>query len=167
MSLLVDFPSSSRQQRSSLRSALRDPAKHRAGISVVFSPVSEAKIVANLSALRDELVYTQDELAAFRHSNRDLVIQRVRASGMTMAEFARRNVSSTEAFTYLSRSTCKEICLRKALQTSSVLAEQNRQRGGGEGGAVNPDKLAEVSRMTSAWARSNASIKGRLHSECP
>ena len=169
MSLLVDFPSSSRQQRSSLRSALRDPAKHRAGIGVVFSLVSEAKIVANLSALRDELFYTQDEFAAFRHNNRDLVIQRVRASGMTMAEFAERNVTSTEAFmgleAYLSRSTSNEICLRKAHQLSSVLAEQNRQQRGGEG-AVNPDKLAKVSRMTSAWARSNASIKGRLHSEC-
>jgi len=88
---------------------------------------------------------------------------------MTMAEFARRNVSSTEAFmgleAYLSRSTCKEICLRKALQTSSVLAEQKRQHE--EEGALDPDKLAEVSRMRSEWARSNAWIKGRMHSECP
>ena len=172
MSLLVDFPSSSRQQRSRggrLRSALRNPAKHRDGLGVTFSSISEAKLVAKLSAYRNELFYTQDELTAFRHRYRDLVIQRVQASGMTMAEFAERNVTSTEAFmgleAYLSRSTSNEICLRKAHQLSSVLAEQNRQQRGGEG-AVNPDKLAKVSRMTSAWARSNASIKGRLHSEC-
>ena len=88
---------------------------------------------------------------------------------MIMAEFARRNVDSTDAFMglepYLSRSTCKEICLRKALQMSSVLAEQKRHRE--EKGAVDPDKLAEVSRMRSEWARTNAWVKGRMHSECP
>ena len=52
-----------------------------------FLSISETKLVANLSAYRNELFYTQEELTAFRHSNRDLVIQRVRASGMTMAEF--------------------------------------------------------------------------------
>ena len=91
MSLLVDFPSSSRQQRSRggrLRSALRDPAKkRREGLRVFFSSISDAKLVANLSAYRNDLFYTQDELTAFRHSNRDLVILCVRASGMTMAEF--------------------------------------------------------------------------------
>ena len=175
MSLLVDFPSasSSREQRSNggrLPSALRNPAKkHTEALSVTFSPISELNIVANLSVYRNELFCTQDEFTAFRHDNRDLVIQRVRATGMTMAEFANRNVSSTEAFmgleAYLSRSTCREICFRKSLQLSSVLAEQNRQREGE--GAIDPDKLAEVSRMRSEWARSRAWIIGKMHSECP
>ena len=81
-----------------------------------------------------------------------------------MAEFARQNVSSTEAFmgleAHLSRSMIKEICLRKALQSSSVLAAQKRQLE--EEGAVDPDKLAEVFSMRSKWARSNAWIKGRM-----
>ena len=134
---------------------------------MTFSPISELKIVANLSAYRNELFCTQDEFTAFRHDNRDLVIQRVRATGMTMAEFANRNVSSTEAFmgleAYLSGSTSREICFRKSLQLSSVLAEQNRQREGE--GAIDPDKLAEVSRMRSEWARSRAWIIGKMHSD--
>ena len=52
---------------------------------MTFSPISEMNIVANLSAYRNELFCTQDEFTASRHDNRDLVIQRVRASGMTMA----------------------------------------------------------------------------------
>jgi len=64
-----------------------------------------------------------------------------------MAEFARQNVSSTEAFmgleAPLSRSMSKEICLRKALHSSSVLAAQKRQLE--EEDATDPDKLAEVS----------------------
>ena len=48
---------------------------------MIFSPISEAKLVANLSAYHKELLYTQDKFAASRQSNRDLVVQRVRASG--------------------------------------------------------------------------------------
>ncbi|EJK65759.1 hypothetical protein THAOC_13353 [Thalassiosira oceanica] len=105
--LIVDFPSRRRSSRTTppdvpttsapfAEQAEQEPKQQR---RVSFANVSEMKVVADIAtedALPD-LYYTSREIRAIKHGNCRMLMA-IRASGVTMAEFAQRNSSKTEVF---------------------------------------------------------------------
>ena len=166
MNLIVDSPSHSRHIAPQLQ-AVHEP-KHQLRVS--FADVSQMKVVADI-ATEDALpglYYTGREIQAMKHGNCRMLMA-VRASGVTMAEFAQRNLSKTENFmgleAHLDVSVSNEMRMRRSRQIESVLDEQDRQLR--RSGAINHADLARVSARESEWARVRARILGRIHDDRP
>ena len=137
---------------------------------VAFSNVSQMKIVADIAtedALPD-LYYTRREIQAIKQGNCRMIMA-IHRSGVTMAEFAQRNLSKTENFmgleAHLDVSVSNEMRLRRSRQIESVLDEQDRQLR--RSGAINHADLARVSARESEWARVRARVIGRIHDDRP
>ena len=176
MNLIVDSPSHSRHIAPQLQAAQGSAPAHDAvhepkhQLRVTFADVSQMKVVADI-ATEDALpglYYTGREIQAMKHGNCRMLMA-VRASGVTMAEFAQRNLSTTEVFmgleAHLDASASNEVRMRRSRQIESVLEEQCRQlrRSGG----INIAELARVSARESEWARVRARIIGRIHDDGP
>ncbi|EJK53370.1 hypothetical protein THAOC_27210 [Thalassiosira oceanica] len=174
--LIVDFPSRRRRSRTTppdvpttsapfAEQAEQEPKQQR---RVSFANVSEMKVVADIAtedALPD-LYYTSREIQAIKHGNCRMLMA-IRASGVTMAEFAQRNSSKTEVFmgleAHLDVSVSNEMSMRRSRQIESVLEEQSRQRR--RSGVINRADLARVSARESEWARVRARIIGLIHDD--
>ncbi|EJK65347.1 hypothetical protein THAOC_13802 [Thalassiosira oceanica] len=184
MNLIVDFPSRRRHitppdaptsspttgddvdHEPTHQLAEQEPNQQR---RVSFANVSQMKVVADIAtddALPD-LYYTKRETQAIKHGNCRMLMA-IRASGVTMAEFAQQYLSRTEVFmgleAHLDMSVSNEMRMRRSRQIESVLEEQSRQR---RSGVINHADLARVSARESEWARVRARIIGRIHDDRP
>ena len=182
--LIVDFPSRRRHitpppgaPTSTYASALvveqveqaeqQEPKQLR---RVTFANVSQMKVVVDIATedAMPDLYYTRREIKAIKRGNCRMLLA-IRASGVTMAEFAQRNVSKTEVFmgleAHLDESISNEVRMRRYQQTRSVLGEQSRQLM--RAGAINHAELARVSARESEWARVRAKIIGQIHDDRP
>ena len=177
--LIVDFPSRRRHitppdapaSASALvvvvEQAEQEPKQQR---RVSFANVSQMKVVVDI-ATEDavpDLYYTRREIQAIKHGNCRMLMA-IRASGVTMAEFAQRNLSKTEVFmgleAHLDESISNEMRMRRYQQSKSVLEEQSRQLR--RSGVINHAELARVSARESEWARVRARIIGQIHDDRP
>ena len=95
------------------------------------------------------------------------MLRAIRASGVTMAEFAQRHLSKTEVFmgfeAHLDESISNEVRMRQYQQIKSVLEEQSRQLI--RSGLIDHTELARVSARESEWARVRARIIGQIHDD--
>jgi len=121
--------------------------------------------IATEDALPD-LYYTRREIKAIKRGNWRMLMA-IRANGVTMAEFAQRNVSKTELFigleAHLDESISNEVRTRRYQRTKSVLDEQSRQLI--RSGFIDHAELARVSERESEWARVRARIIGQIHDD--
>ncbi|EJK55363.1 hypothetical protein THAOC_24908 [Thalassiosira oceanica] len=177
--LIVDFPSRRMHDNTpsdapSSTSTLngrgeKEPKQQR---RVSFANVSQMKVVADIAtddALPD-LYYTKREIQAIKRCNCRMLMA-IRASGVTMAEFAQQNLSKTEVFmgleAHLDVSVSNEMRMRRSRQIESVLEEQSRQRRRSGVININHADLARVSARYSEWARVRARIIGQIHDDRP
>ena len=134
--------------------------------SVSFSEFAQIRVVAKWTI--DEqaaLFYTRQEISFTQHIHR-VTISNIRATGMTLYEFARQNVSSSEVFmgleTQIDKAAAFQVYSRRMRLFHLVLEEQRRQRLNGRS-VINQAELAKVAAMGSEWARKRARILGVLH----
>ncbi|EJK65512.1 hypothetical protein THAOC_13614 [Thalassiosira oceanica] len=185
MNLLVDFPSRRRHitppdaptsspttdddvdHEPTHQLAEQEPKQQR---RVSFANVSQMKVVSDIATddARADLYYTSRETQAIKHGNCRMLMA-IRASGVTMAEFAQQYLSRTEVFmgleAHLDMSVSNEMRMRRSRQIESVLEEQSRQLR--RSGVINHADLARVSARESEWARVRARIIGRIHDDRP
>ncbi|EJK67252.1 hypothetical protein THAOC_11742 [Thalassiosira oceanica] len=176
MNLIVDFPSrrmhiTPPDAPTSASDLFAEQAEHepKQQRRVSFSNVSQMKVVADIATedARADLYYTSREIQAIKRCNCRMLMA-IRASGVTMAEFAQQNLSRTEVLmgleAHLDMSVSNEMRMRQSRQIESVLEEQSRQR---RSGVINHADLARVSARESEWARVRARIIGRIHDDRP
>ncbi|EJK45277.1 hypothetical protein THAOC_36113 [Thalassiosira oceanica] len=178
MTLVVNFPNAhcrhiAQQSQATQTSApASDDVEHEPEhqLRVSFNNVSQMKKVADIATedARSGLYYNGREIQAIKHANCRMITA-IRASGVTMAEFAQRNISKTEVFmgleAHLDASVSNEVLIRRSRQIESVLEEQSRQRR--RSGVINHAELARVSARESEWARVRARIIGQIHDDRP
>ena len=123
--------------------------------------------IATEDALPD-LYYTRREIQRIKRGNLRM-LRAIRASGVTMAEFAQRHLSKTEVFmgfeAHLDESISNEVRMRQYQQIKSVLEEQSRQLI--RSVFIDHAELARVSARESEWARVRARIIGQIHDDRP
>jgi len=123
--------------------------------------------IATEDAMPD-LYYTKREIRAIKRGN-CRILMAIRASGVTMNEFAQRHVSKTELFmgleAHLDDCISNEVRMRRHQRTKSVLEEQSRQLI--RSGFIDHAELARVSARESEWARVRARIIGQIHDDGP
>ena len=135
--------------------------------TVSFSEKSKLAFVKDLTALKSDLWYTEEETMGFKYEAAYKI--RTITSTMSMAEYAKLKSNDTSAFmgleAYLFESAnvgvgYKRSTKRKKAQRGAVLLEQFRQQ---KLGIQDPDALAFVSEARSGWCRQRAHIIGLLH----
>ena len=135
--------------------------------TVSFSEKSKLAFVKDLTALKSDLWYTEEETMGFKYEAAYKI--RTITSTMSMAEYAKLKSNDTSAFmgleAYLFESAnvgvgYKRSTERKKAQRGAVLLEQFRQQ---KLGIQDPDALAFVSEARSGWCRQRAHIIGLLH----
>ena len=176
MTLIVDFPS--RRRHTAPQAAPtstpapeedveQEPKQQR---RVSFLNVSQMKVVPDIATedAMPDLYYTRREIQAIKRGNCRMLMA-IRASGVTMTEFAQRHVSKTELFmgleAHLDVSISNEMRMRRYQQSRSVLEEQSRQLI--RSGFIDHTELARVSARESEWARVRARIIGQIHDDRP
>ncbi|EJK64217.1 hypothetical protein THAOC_15073 [Thalassiosira oceanica] len=157
MSLIVDFPSRRMHDNNPpdapTSAPTPEPNQQR---RVSFSNVAQMKVVDDIATedARADLYYTSREIQAIKRCNCRMIMA-IRASGVTMAEFAQQNLSRTEVFmgleAHLDVSVSNEMRMRRSRHIESVLEEQYRQLR--RSGVINHADLARVSARESERAR--------------
>eukprot|EP00970_Alexandrium_tamarense_P018839 scaffold13554_cov196-Alexandrium_tamarense.AAC.2 len=88
----------------------------------------------------------------------------LRSRNMSLLHYAERNIQDTSSFlgleSYLTRSSVREIMVRRRSYFEAVLSEQYRQVSEG---LQDVDALSVVSETNSDWARKRSVIIGALH----
>ena len=139
---------------------------HMRRYTVSFSEESKLAFVKDLTALKSDLWYTEDETMGFKYEAAYKI--RTITSTMSMAEYAKLKSNDTSAFMGLEAFLFeadvevgyKRSKERKKAQRGAVLLEQFRQQ---KLGIQDPDALAFVSEERSGWCRQRAHIIGLLH----
>ena len=133
--------------------------------TVSFLEESKLAFVKDLTALKSDLWYTEEETMGFKYEAAYKI--RTITSTMSMAEYAKLKSNDTSAFmgleAYLFESAnvgYKRSTERKKAQRGAVLLEQFRQQ---KLGIQDPDALAFVSEERSGWCRQRAHMIGLLH----
>ena len=133
--------------------------------NVSFSDESKLWFVKDLTALKSDLWYTEQETMGFKYEAAYKI--RKITSTMSMAEYAKLKSNDTSAFMGLEAHLFespnvgyKRSTERKKAQWGAVLLEQFRQM---KLGIEDPDALANVSEARSAVSRERAHIIGLLH----
>ena len=139
------------------------PQRMRRNVS--FSDVSKLAFVKDLTALKSDLWYTEQETMGFKYEAAYKI--RKITSTMSMAEYAKLKSNDTSAFMGLEAHLFespnvgyKRSTERKKAQWGAVLLEQFRQT---KLGIEDPDALANVSEARSGVSRERAHIIGLLH----
>ena len=132
---------------------------------VSFSDVSKLTFVKDLTPLKSDLWYTEQETMGFKYEAAYKI--RKITSTMSMAEYAKLKSNDTSAFMGLEAHLFespnvgyKRSTERKKAQRGAVLLEQFRQM---KLGIEDPDALANVSEARSCVSRERAHIIGLLH----
>ena len=133
--------------------------------NVSFSDVSKLTFVKDLTPLKSDLWYTEQETMGFKYEAAYKI--RKITSTMSMAEYAKLKSNDTSAFMGLEAHLFespnvgyKRSTERKKAQRGAVLLEQFRQT---KLGIEDPDALANVSKARSGVSRERAHIIGLLH----
>ena len=133
--------------------------------NVSFSDVSKLTFVKDLTPLKSDLWYTEQETMGFKYEAAYKI--RKITSTMSMAEYAKLKSNDTSAFMGLEAHLFespnvgyKRSTERKKAQRGAVLLEQFRQQ---KLGIQDPDALVFVSEARSGWCRQRAHIIGLLH----
>ena len=133
--------------------------------NVTFSDVRKLTFVKDLTALKSDLWYTEQETMGFKYEAAYKI--RKITSTMSMAEYAKLKSNDTSAFMGLEAHLFespnvgyKRSTERKKAQWGAVLLEQFRQT---KLGIEDPDALANVSEARSGVSRERAHIIGLLH----
>jgi len=139
-------------------------ASHMRRHTVSFSDESKLVFVKDLTALKSDLWYTEQETMGFKYEAAYKI--RKITSTMSMAEYAKLKSNDTSAFMGLeahlfeSSNVGYRSTERKKAQRGAVILEQFRQL---KLGIEDPDALANVSKAWSGESRERARIIGLLH----
>ena len=140
-------------------------ASHMRRHTVSFLDERKLVFVKDLTALKSDLWYTEDETVGFKYEAAYKI--RTITSTMSMAEYAKLKSNDTSAFMGLEAHLFespnvgyKRSTERKKAQRGAVLLEQFRQM---KLGIEDPDALANVSEARSCVSRERAHIIGLLH----
>jgi len=158
MDLIVDFPQASQ----ALAPRQNDPCMPR----VSFAADLEMKFIKNLTYEHgDDLWFSRQEIKSFKYQTA-CMLKTIFSKNMTMAQYAELNAHETSAFMglekFLSRETSREIKYQRDALRMAILYEQQRQI---EAGIYDPDTMANISEVASAWCRKRSRIIALLHAD--
>lgn len=133
-------------------------------ISVRFSNNIEVRFIPNDAIkYKQDLWLSSEEISACRSHGKIMMLS-LRSRNMSLLHYAERNIQDTSSFlgleSYLTRSSVREIMVRRRSYFEAVLSEQYRQVSEG---LQDVDALSVVSETNSDWARKRSVIIGALH----
>eukprot|EP01082_Thalassiosira_pseudonana_P009484 g8467.t1 g8467 contig3:170902-171390(-) len=133
-------------------------------ISVRFSNNIEVRFIPNDAIkYKQDLWLSSEEISACRSHGKIMMLS-LRSRNMSLLHYAERNIQDTSSFlgleSYLTRSSVREIMVRRRSYFEAVLSEQYRQVSEG---LQDVDALSVVSETNSDWARKRSVIIGSLH----
>ncbi|KAL7539517.1 hypothetical protein ACHAXR_009361 [Thalassiosira sp. AJA248-18] len=134
-------------------------------LQVSFATDIDTKLVENLSKYKSDLWYSRQDLKASQYQAA-LIMKKIKARNMTMAQYAEMNIHDTSTFLglekFLSETAQQEIMYQRNVHRRAVLFQHQWQV---HLGIDDADALARISEATSDWSRKRARIIGLLHSE--
>ncbi len=154
MELIVNFPPTLRRTRRLL------PVQR----AVSFSKQVDVSFVEDLSRwYKADLWFSCREMESFR-SRRVLLVAAIVSNGMTMAQYAKRNVDNTSAFLglegHFSRAASGMMARRRRAVVAAVLSEHRRQCAAG---VFTPEDLRRVLETISRKSFERARVIAKLH----